>query len=109
MAETFEIEIATPEKLVVQQRAETAQIPGKDGYLEYQDTRGFLKAAMRLLEFPHHNLCAMIRLQISGLLNRQLREINPVYPARPAPFPEVKEHFDEIEKLIGQIPTKSAG
>lgn len=33
MADTFEIEIATPEKLVAQQRAETAQIPGKDGYM----------------------------------------------------------------------------
>ena len=33
MADTFEIEIATPEKLVVRQRAETAQIPGKDGYM----------------------------------------------------------------------------
>ena len=33
MADTFEIEIATPEKLVARQQAETAQIPGKDGYL----------------------------------------------------------------------------
>jgi len=33
MAETFEIEIATPEKLVLRQAAEFAQIPGKDGYL----------------------------------------------------------------------------
>jgi len=33
MADTFQIEIATPEKLVVQQRAEYAEIPGKDGYM----------------------------------------------------------------------------
>ena len=33
MANTFQIEIATPEKLVVNQQAETAQIPGKDGYM----------------------------------------------------------------------------
>ena len=33
MADTFEIEIATPEKLVTRQQAESAQIPGKDGYL----------------------------------------------------------------------------
>ena len=38
--------------------------PGKDGYLEYQDTRGFLKAAERLLEFPADNLCGVIRLNI---------------------------------------------
>jgi F-type H+-transporting ATPase subunit epsilon len=33
MADTFEIEIATPEKLVLRQGAEYAEIPGKDGYL----------------------------------------------------------------------------
>jgi F-type H+-transporting ATPase subunit epsilon len=33
VADTFEIEIATPEKLVARQSAETAQIPGKDGYM----------------------------------------------------------------------------
>lgn len=33
MADTFQIEIATPEKLVASQQAESAQIPGKDGYL----------------------------------------------------------------------------
>jgi F-type H+-transporting ATPase subunit epsilon len=33
MTATFEIEIATPEKLVIKRQAETAQIPGKDGYM----------------------------------------------------------------------------
>lgn len=33
MADTFEIEIATPEKLVARQQADFAQIPGKDGFL----------------------------------------------------------------------------
>jgi F-type H+-transporting ATPase subunit epsilon len=33
MAETFQIEIATPEKLVLSQAAEYAEIPGKDGYM----------------------------------------------------------------------------
>ena len=33
MAETFELEIVTPEKLVVKAVAEEAQIPGKNGYL----------------------------------------------------------------------------
>ncbi|MGZ4790194.1 MAG: F0F1 ATP synthase subunit epsilon [Terriglobales bacterium] len=33
MADTFEIEIVTPEKLVVKDVAEEAQIPGKNGYL----------------------------------------------------------------------------
>jgi F-type H+-transporting ATPase subunit epsilon len=33
MADTFELEIVTPEKLVVKDVAEEAQIPGKNGYI----------------------------------------------------------------------------
>jgi F-type H+-transporting ATPase subunit epsilon len=33
MAATFQIEVVTPERQVVKQNAESAQIPGKDGYL----------------------------------------------------------------------------
>ena len=33
MADVFQIDIATPEKLILQQSAESAQIPGKDGYM----------------------------------------------------------------------------
>ena len=33
MAETFQLEIVTPEKKVVEAKAEEAQIPGKNGYL----------------------------------------------------------------------------
>ena len=33
MAETFQLEIVTPEKMVVKESAEEAQIPGKQGYL----------------------------------------------------------------------------
>ncbi len=33
MAETFQLEIVTPEKMVVRDQAEEMQIPGKNGYL----------------------------------------------------------------------------
>src|SRR5215475_3959442 len=33
MADTFQLEIVTPEKMVVREMAEEMQIPGKDGYL----------------------------------------------------------------------------
>jgi len=33
MADTFQLEIVTPEKMVVKDAAEEAQIPGKNGYL----------------------------------------------------------------------------
>ena len=33
MADLLKVEIATPEKLVASQSADSAQIPGKDGYM----------------------------------------------------------------------------
>jgi F-type H+-transporting ATPase subunit epsilon len=33
MADLLEVEIATPEKLIARQQAETVLIPGKDGYM----------------------------------------------------------------------------
>ena len=33
MANTLHVEIATPEKLVIDQQADYAEIPGKDGYM----------------------------------------------------------------------------
>ncbi len=33
MAETFQLELATPERLLVREQVSEAQIPGKDGYL----------------------------------------------------------------------------
>ncbi len=33
MADTFQLEIVTPEKMVVKEAAEEAQIPGRNGYL----------------------------------------------------------------------------
>ena len=33
MADTFELEIATPERQLVREQAVRAQIPGKDGYM----------------------------------------------------------------------------
>jgi len=33
MADLLEVEIATPEKLIVRRQADTVQIPGKDGYM----------------------------------------------------------------------------
>ena len=33
MADTLQVQIATPEKLVVDQKADYAEIPGKDGFM----------------------------------------------------------------------------
>lgn len=33
MADTFQLRVATPEKLVVDEEVTTAELPGKDGYM----------------------------------------------------------------------------
>jgi F-type H+-transporting ATPase subunit epsilon len=33
MADTFQLRVATPEKLVVDQHVTSAEVPGKDGYM----------------------------------------------------------------------------
>jgi len=87
-------------------RVLVAAQPGKDGYLEYQDTRGFLKAAQRLLECPSDNLCGVARLKIGGLVKSEFNDVDPKNPARPTPFPEIEKRFEEIEKLIEQVKPK---
>ena len=80
--------------------------PGKDGYLEYQDTRGFLKATQRLLECPSDNLCGMIAIEIAGLVKTDFSDVNPKNPERPIPFSEIERRFEAIEKLLKQVKPK---
>jgi F-type H+-transporting ATPase subunit epsilon len=66
MADTFEIEIATPEKLVVRQRAESAQIPGKDGYMGILPGHAALLSELGEGELSYALGGKTERLQISG-------------------------------------------
>ena len=66
MAETFQIEIATPEKMVVKQAAESAQIPGKDGYMGILPGHAALLSELGQGELSYTLGGRTERLQISG-------------------------------------------
>ncbi len=83
-------------EIVVLQAAQ----PGKDGYLEYQDTHGFLKAIRALLNGTGNKKCTKAQEIINDLLGSQLKDINPPDPKHPVPFKEIEEHFETIEKTL---------
>ena len=81
---------------------EAAQ-PGKDGYLEYQDTRGFLKATRRLFVCPLDKRCDAPQAAIEKVLASDFKDVDPVNPERPIPFKEVEKHFEKVEKVLKRI------
>ncbi len=83
-------------KIVVIQAAQ----PGKDGYLEYQDVRGFLKAARNLLDASGDSKCISAGTMVNDLISSKLKEINPVDPKHPTPFPEMEKRFEAIEQAL---------
>ncbi len=74
--------------------------PGKDGYLEYQDTRGFLRATHELLMCPKDQKCVSAQTAIENLLDDEFRSINPADPEHPLPFSRMEQKFEAIEKIL---------
>lgn len=75
--------------------------PGKDGFLEYQDTRGFLKATRSLLNATSDSKCESAQVIINGMLGSELKEINPNNPDHhPVPFKTIEKRFEAIEKAL---------
>ena len=66
MADTFQIEIVTPEKLVLDQRAEYAEIPGKDGYLGILPDHAALLSELGEGELSYTLGGKTEKLQVSG-------------------------------------------
>lgn len=62
MAETFELEIVTPERLVVKDVAEEMQIPGKKGYLGVLAGHAPLITELDVGEITYHSGGALHRL-----------------------------------------------
>src|SRR5258708_15294864 len=48
MADEFELEVATPERLIVQERVTAAQIPARDGYIGVLAGHGPLLAELQI-------------------------------------------------------------
>jgi F-type H+-transporting ATPase subunit epsilon len=66
MAATFELEVVTPERQVVKQNAESAQIPGKDGYLGILPDHAALLSELGEGELSYTLGGKTEKLQVSG-------------------------------------------
>ncbi len=74
--------------------------PGKDGYLEYQDTKGFLEATRAMLSCPSDQKCRSAQKAIEDLLDTKFKHINPENPKHPVPFTKIEKDFEAIEKIL---------
>jgi len=76
-------------------------VPGKDLFLEYQDTRGFLKACDRILDtMPESDFKPDGRKALGELLDKQFLPVDPADPKHPIPFKEIEEQFERVERSI---------
>ena len=65
MAETIELEIVTPERLVVKDRAESIQIPGRNGYLGILPGHAPLITELAVGEIVYANAGVSTRLSVA--------------------------------------------
>lgn len=65
MAETIELEIVTPERLVVKDRAEEVQIPGRNGYLGILPGHAPLITELAVGEIEYKNAGTITRLSVA--------------------------------------------
>ena len=65
MAETIELEIVTPERLVVKDRAEEIQIPGRNGYLGILPGHAPLITELAVGEITYTNAGVSTRLAVA--------------------------------------------
>jgi len=78
-----------------------AAVPGKDEYLEYQDTRGFLQACRHLLAKNYKtNLSADSQAAFLTLLTKEFSPVDPANPSHPTPFKTIEGLFERIEKSL---------
>ena len=89
MADTFEFEIVTPEKLVVRDVAEEMQIPGKNGYLGILPGHGPLITELAVGEISYRNQGYTHRLAVAW-------GFAEVLPSKVTVLAETAERADEI-------------
>lgn len=76
-------------------------VPGKDAFLEYQDTRGFLKASNRILErLSKDEFKEDGRKAMAELLGDEFKTVDPADPNHPVPYETIEKLFDRIEKSV---------
>lgn len=90
MADTFEFEIVTPEKLVVRDVAEEMQIPGKNGYLGILPGHAPLITELAVGEITYRNQGYTHRLAVAW-------GFAEVLPDKVTVLAETAERADEID------------
>ncbi len=66
MADTFQLEIATPERLLLNEQVSEAQLPGKDGYMGVLANHAPLLSALGAGVLSYQNGNGSHSLNISG-------------------------------------------
>jgi F-type H+-transporting ATPase subunit epsilon len=90
MAETFQLEIVTPEKMVVRDQAEEMQIPGKNGYLGILPGHAPLISELAVGEISYRNGGTTHHLSVAW-------GFAEVLPDKVTVLAETAERADEID------------
>jgi F-type H+-transporting ATPase subunit epsilon len=90
MADTFQIEVVTPEKMVVRDVAEEMQIPGKNGYLGILPGHAPLVTELAVGEISYRNACTTHHLAVAW-------GFAEVLPDKVTILAETAERADEID------------
>jgi len=95
MADTFQLEIVTPEKMVVRDVAEEMQIPGKDGYLGILPGHAPLITELAVGEITYRKENTTHRLAVAW-------GFAEVLPDKVTILAETAEHAEEIDAKRAQ-------
>src|SRR5246127_4280333 len=101
MPDTFQIEIVTPEKLVVKDTAEEMQIPGKNGYLGVLPGHAPLITELAVGEISYRNAGQTKRLAVAWGFAEVLQNKVTI-------LAETAEKADEIDTARAEAAKKKA-
>ena len=101
MADTFELEIVTPDKLVVKDAAEEMQIPGKNGYLGILPGHAPLISELAVGEITYRNGTTTHHLSVAW-------GFAEVLPDKVTILAETAERADEVDVNRAQVAKERA-
>src|SRR5205085_5253280 len=101
MANTFQLEIVTPEKVAVRDSAEEMQIPGTNGYLGILPGHAPLITELGVGEVTYRNGSAVHHLAVAG-------GFAEVLPDKVTILAEIAEHDEEIDLKRAQLAKQGA-
>ena len=101
MADTFELEIVTPERMIVRDRAEEMQIPGKNGYLGILPLHAPLITELAVGEITYRNRNSIHHLAVAW-------GFAEVLPDKVTILAEVAEPAEEVDVSRAQAAKRRA-